>query len=271
MLYDPAMSLTLEWLRANTWLLTILGAVVAATIAITVYRKNASPKTVDYQVVDEFSMLVAKDKIKPNGLAVTYGGRVIENPRVAIIQFKNNGRSTISESDYRQGIVVELDGKRAVHATITQESAQNLVLSESDDGSSKSSPAEIFPHYWNPRESFTMRFLFDSQPGDLAVSCRFKDQSRPMRNLRKIDSERFLPPLLKLAVFVVAALGVLLSLLLDVHVFLIDKLILLNPEFNEPAYGAIRTWSKLATHLYSLAAISLAAIVVGMWVRKKIQ
>lgn len=191
--YHAAMGDVGDWIVDNrTWLLSLLAIVISATLAIALYRLNKAKKQIDYQVINDVMILSRHASSLREKLHIEYGSHTLQNPRIVTIKFINTGNKAIEGSDFKQAITVrhgEYDDIRAIDGFIVDQAADGIIT-EIFDYAAGNKYIQIAPDLLNSREWFIVQFLYDHDE-PLRVSCRFKDQTRPMKELLPVSTRAF--------------------------------------------------------------------------------
>ncbi|MGF0312530.1 hypothetical protein [Rhodococcus sp. IEGM1428] len=168
-----------QWWPVVATGVAVAGIVIAATIAITIYRKNRPRHTLDYDVIADIALL-SHNAPGVEGLEIMFRSRTLEAPRVVTIGFMNTGNKSIEAKDFRKNIVVKRgDSAKALNLFVVEESVPDMIERLSD-GAAGSLYVDILPVMMNPNDYFVVQFLYDGD-GEITVSSWFKDQSRPMK------------------------------------------------------------------------------------------
>ena len=174
------------WLGLSVGLLGVV-------ITLLVYLWQRRPKRLDYRVVNNLAVLTEHATPMRRKLKMDYEGVQMSDPHIVTIRIQNTGKVAVVADDYVQPIRMRYENVRAspLDGSIAAESTPGICESLFDtDGEEESFEPVMVPELMNPGDWFEAQFVSDGDPGEIHVSCRFKDQSRPMKDMRITDEMR---------------------------------------------------------------------------------
>jgi len=188
--YHAAMGDLGNWIVDNRmWLLSLLAIFISAALAIALYRLNKAKQQIDYQIINDVMIVSRHASSLREKLHIEYEAHTLQNPRIVTIKFINTGNKAIEGSDFKQAITVrhgQHDDIRAIDGFIVDQAADGIVT-EIFDRAAGNKYIQIEPDLLNPREWFTVQFLYDHDE-PLKLSCRFKGQTRSMKELFPVST-----------------------------------------------------------------------------------
>jgi hypothetical protein len=155
--------------------------IIGIIVALLVFWWQRKPKTLDYTIVSTGALLSprAREGRSPD-LDVFYDGRPVEDPHIVSLRVKNTGKVAVVQNDYVQTLEIRTEATRILDCSPLAGSEQFMGL-VTLGGVQPAMYVGLSPALLNPREQFDVQLILDGPPGEVTVSCRFKDQSRPMQ------------------------------------------------------------------------------------------
>lgn len=166
------------WLQVPWGAGSVILAVVAIGVSITLYLKTRKVKTLDYQFVDDVQILsdsVGRSAI--DDVVVTVGGVVIGHPRIVTVRFTNTGNQEILRGDFLSNSITTSDESGVVNSQLVGLSDRRIEVTE----------AGVVPH-----KTYTADCL---NAGDYIVVRYLLDMSLRTRIIRSRRSAGFKVPL----------------------------------------------------------------------------
>ncbi|OCB37264.1 hypothetical protein A5676_18335 [Mycobacterium malmoense] len=180
--------LAASFLERNSWVPGVVVAVVLFLIGtgITLYlrRRDKDSKHLDYQILSDTPILTRRDH--PGILKVVVGSKVVSNPYITEVRFKNTGKQVIEADDFLGRISIQRSNAKVLTFNLVGESARNLIdyADLTFESSDEENPVQLKPLTLNSGDWFTVQMIYDSESTvaeTISVTGRIKGQTRPPR------------------------------------------------------------------------------------------
>jgi hypothetical protein len=190
----------------DTWfalILFFLGAAISASVSFLIYRRQKSPRTLDYALKSTEALVTSGGNQSGLKLSVVWetsdsadetrgasgtsaevsasGPRALHNPRISNFHIRNTGRRAIDAEDFAKPITVEVPRTPPsciVDVHVTGVSSDGI----HPCGSIPDPPKGLKPVLMNPGDWIEVQVLTDAGPADPVpiLTAWIRDQSRPM-------------------------------------------------------------------------------------------
>lgn len=172
-------------LDTQTWFSIAIGSFITLIIALIVYRKQKSPKTLDYAIRstqdltgDASPHLRARMEViwkeDPNSV------RTLKEPRIVNYHIRNTGKRAIAAADFESAIKVDAPRGSIVDIIVTGMSHTGILELGSVPAAGQSN-ATFTPRLMNPGDWIDIQLITDGCSGSPALTCWIREESRPMR------------------------------------------------------------------------------------------
>jgi hypothetical protein len=241
-----------SWWSSNwlTVLTTLAGIVAGSLVTFLVARKVHPPKTLDYSLLSKIPIIPprihAASRRLSAPLSISSGEAGVQDPYLFTVRIANTGRYAIPREEYVDSITVSCSESQPIDGFVSASKPEALDVT---GGPPLFNPTTrdlltLRPPLLNAREWFEIQLLSDGNPGEVSVYARFKDQSRPVRNMRSEGRRRRM-------------LGLGLLLLIQIS-------LLFYSIFSSPANPVTLMISSLAV---TVVAASFVFALVIVWNR----
>ena len=143
------------------------------------------PKTLDYEIVNNVAILTSHANLLREKLKVTYEREPLDDPHIVTIRIVNTGKRAVVKGDYDQPIEIDYENRGPFDGSVIAAKPPGIFAPESiyDEFDANKLGPSLRPDLLNPGDEFVVQLLSEGEPGEVMVSCRFADQTRPMRRL----------------------------------------------------------------------------------------
>lgn len=189
--YAPLM-LAEGWAERNQGMITLVGIVVAALIALVIYWRQRPVKTLDYIILSDEPILSSTTP----GLSVKFLDEELVAPRLVSMRIINTGNQAIRAADFNGDMQIQVENSHLVTA-ITLDRREGM----------RDLPVTVvpLPHrnctstegiLFNQGDWLEMQVLVDDRlatpwtPESIRFSAAIEGQSRPPRALASVDYQK---------------------------------------------------------------------------------
>lgn len=179
----------MEVLRDAVWTFVgVVVAIVALVVAIYGIKKQVVKKSLIYSVRNQWPALLLTDEGNAHRIKIFVDGEEVQSAYTADVQIRNNGTYPISIFDFVAPIKITFsDSARLFSAQVLEVSPTDLQVSTSIDGSQLT----IEPLLLNPKDSITLRFLYESSQNEtITLAARITGISA----INRVKAEDILRP-----------------------------------------------------------------------------
>jgi uncharacterized membrane protein YqjE len=151
--------------------IAMLAIIVAAVVALYVYRKQSRKKALTYQVLANVPFLnpEMKDSLVQQNLRLILFDRQVQNAHLLIIDFENTGTKEIKTDDFETDLKLKFNKQTEILLAETVESTpENLPVKIEY----KENIVFIKPLLLNPKDKFTVTILVSSLNSDFETDVR---------------------------------------------------------------------------------------------------
>ncbi|EHI41318.1 hypothetical protein OPAG_08136 [Rhodococcus opacus PD630] len=174
----------LEWVQTNGWVVTAIGIVIAATIAITLYFKNKKKKTLDFAVSENVAILSRVRNSISEPVTVRVGNHELVRPRLITIRYENTGNQEIIQDDFLSSLSVIFGGAMVISAQVSEKSDSEISVHEVE----KEGVTAFKSDCLNAGDYFEVQYIVEEDeasesPYAVNPSYRIKGATRPPRRM----------------------------------------------------------------------------------------
>ena len=184
----------MDWIGDNFG--TMVGAVIGllgVVAALWIAFWQSKPKRLDYEIRNNVPILSSHASALRGRMSVLFEGKHVDEPRLVTVRIKNTGKQAVTVDDYVDMIRVKFEKNPPFDGFIADESIPGICTDVFDDLIAKV-PA-MRPPLLNPGDWFDVQLISDGPPGEIEVTSRFKEQSRPMRRIVEDQNDQYTLPL----------------------------------------------------------------------------
>jgi len=185
-----------QWLVEHwEFIFGVLG-VIGVVVSIVAWMQQRQPKQLDYEVRSKVRVLGSHADEWRGQFYFSYRDIPIDDPWVSIVRIRNTGKKSISQHDFSSGEPITLMSPSTLVDRQLMDASNDLSprevaeINEYEDDRDAEFPVLITPKLLNPREWFDVQVISDGGPGELRVTARFVDQTRPMKRIDEESPER---------------------------------------------------------------------------------
>jgi hypothetical protein len=177
----------------QTWVGLGIGSVVTIMVAVLIYRKQKTPRTLDYAIrstqdltSDASPHLRTRMEILWKGQGEdSHLGRILKEPRIVNYHIRNTGKRAIDADDFKKEIEVRAGSGSIVDVIVTEVSHEGVI--ELGPISSDVDDATFFiPSLMNPKDWINIQVITDGCPNAPKLTSWIREESRPMERQQSI-------------------------------------------------------------------------------------
>lgn len=154
------------WTSSN--ILTIIGIIVGAIIALWIFFKQKNRKRLEYKVIANESLLSYHKDVEKD-LVILFQDKRIDNLALLILEFKNTGNIPVLKSDFESPLGINFKTPTRVFGTeVINAYPKNLdAFAIIELGGISISPCLI-----NPKDKFSVKIIYDVKKVDYEIDAR---------------------------------------------------------------------------------------------------
>lgn len=177
-----------EWWQTFPWgAVSIVLALVAIGVTVTIALWNKARKTLDYEILSDVFLLKKHTAVVSGIVEVMVRGKSVANPRVISIRYQNTGNKEIISDEFLKDIT--LSGGIHVLQVMVNESAGVVpqVAVSTAEGVQPSIAADCL----NPGDYLDVQYIIDDTGVPIVPIYRIRGATRPAKDMKKSRSRNF--------------------------------------------------------------------------------
>ncbi|KAB2587295.1 hypothetical protein BS297_01040 [Rhodococcus erythropolis] len=177
-----------EWWQTFPWgAVSIVLALVAIGVTVTIALWNKARKTLDYEILSDVLLLTKHTELISGIVEVTVKGKPVASPRVISIRYQNTGNKEIMSDEFLKTITLPA-GVQVLQVTINESTGvvPQVAVSAKEDVQ-----PSIAADCLNPGDYLDVQYLIDDVETPIVPTYRIRGATRPAKDMRKSRSRNF--------------------------------------------------------------------------------